>query len=145
MNKGDFLLRDSQSSQGGFVLTCRWEQEALHFPIRKMEVQSGESYSRAQYSLEKEAFDSVPALIHYYVGSQAALTLWSRAQINRPVNRTLPLSFLETTFSASSNQRDLKGEERVCPIRWRATLFYSLSFCSVSAFMQIYVTSMEAT
>ncbi|XP_023199123.1 SH2 domain-containing protein 3C isoform X1 [Xiphophorus maculatus] len=116
VNKGDFLLRDSQSSQGGFVLTCRWEQEALHFPIRKMEVQSGESYSRAQYSLEKEAFDSVPALVHYYVGSQAALTLWSRAQINQPVNRTLPLSFLETAFSASSNQRDLKGEERVCPI-----------------------------
>ncbi|XP_043968063.1 SH2 domain-containing protein 3C-like isoform X2 [Gambusia affinis] len=116
VNEGDFLLRDSRSSQGGFVLTCRWEQEVLHFLIRKMVVQSGESYSWTQYSLEGEAFDSVPALVHYYVGSQAALTLWSRAQINRPVNRTLPLSFLEKAFSASSNQRDLKGEERVCPI-----------------------------
>uniref|UniRef100_A0A3P9PAM3 SH2 domain containing 3Cb n=1 Tax=Poecilia reticulata TaxID=8081 RepID=A0A3P9PAM3_POERE len=116
VNEGDFLLRDSRSSQGGFVLTCCWEQEALHFPIRKTVVQSGETYSRAQYSLEGEAFDSVPALVHFYVGSQAALTLWSRAQINRPVNRTLPLSFLETAFSTSSSQRDLKGEERVCPI-----------------------------
>ncbi|XP_014872289.1 SH2 domain-containing protein 3C isoform X2 [Poecilia latipinna] len=116
VNEGDFLLRDSLSSQGGFVLTCRWEQEALHFPIRKTVVQSGETYSRAQYSLEGEAFDSVPALVHFYVGSQAALTLWSRAQINRPVNRKLPLSFLETAFSASSSQRDLKGGERVCPI-----------------------------
>ncbi|XP_007575769.1 SH2 domain-containing protein 3C-like isoform X1 [Poecilia formosa] len=116
VNEGDFLFRDSRSSQGGFVLTCRWEQEALHFPIRKTVVQSGETYSRAQYSLEGEAFDSVPALVHFYVGSQAALTLWSRAQINRPVNRTLPLSFLETAFSASFSQRDLKGGERVCPI-----------------------------
>uniref|UniRef100_A0A3P9PAN8 SH2 domain containing 3Cb n=1 Tax=Poecilia reticulata TaxID=8081 RepID=A0A3P9PAN8_POERE len=143
VNEGDFLLRDSRSSQGGFVLTCCWEQEALHFPIRKTVVQSGETYSRAQYSLEGEAFDSVPALVHFYVGSQAALTLWSRAQINRPVNRTLPLSFLETAFSTSSSQRDLKGEERVCPIRWRATLFYSYTFCSAAAFMQIYVTFMK--
>uniref|UniRef100_A0A3B3YE09 SH2 domain containing 3Cb n=1 Tax=Poecilia mexicana TaxID=48701 RepID=A0A3B3YE09_9TELE len=119
VNEGDFLFRDSRSSQGGFVLTCRWEQEALHFPIRKTVVQSGETYSRAQYSLEGEAFDSVPALVHFYVGSQATLTLWSRAQIKRPVNRTLPLSFLETAFSASFSQRDLKGGERVCPIRWR--------------------------
>uniref|UniRef100_A0A3B3V0L4 SH2 domain containing 3Cb n=1 Tax=Poecilia latipinna TaxID=48699 RepID=A0A3B3V0L4_9TELE len=128
VNEGDFLLRDSLSSQGGFVLTCRWEQEALHFPIRKTVVQSGETYSRAQYSLEGEAFDSVPALVHFYVGSQAALTLWSRAQINRPVNRKLPLSFLETAFSASSSQRDLKGGERVCPIRWRTTFSSMMMF-----------------
>ncbi|KAM4578296.1 SH2 domain containing 3Cb isoform 2-T2 [Fundulus diaphanus] len=122
VNAGDFLLRDSRSSQGGFVLTCRWEQKALHFPIRKTVLESSEMHSWVQYSLEGEAFDSVPALVHYYVGSQVALTLWSRAQIKKPVNRTLPLSFLETAFNAPPSQRQLKEDgmrdKRVCPSRW---------------------------
>uniref|UniRef100_A0A8C9Z651 SH2 domain containing 3Cb n=1 Tax=Sander lucioperca TaxID=283035 RepID=A0A8C9Z651_SANLU len=99
VNPGDFLVRDSQSSQGDFVLTSHWEQKTLHFVIRKTVVQSSETYTRVQYSLEGEAFDSLPALVHFYVGSKAALTRWSNAQIHRPVNRTLPLSYLETSFS----------------------------------------------
>uniref|UniRef100_A0A3Q2P0F1 SH2 domain-containing protein 3C-like n=1 Tax=Fundulus heteroclitus TaxID=8078 RepID=A0A3Q2P0F1_FUNHE len=117
---GDFLLRDSRSSQGGFVLTCRWEQKALHFSIRRTVLESGEMHSWVQYCLEGEAFDSVPALVHYYVGSQVALTLWSRAQIKKPVNRTLPLSFLETAFNAPPSQRQLKEDgmrDNPCCIR----------------------------
>ncbi|XP_040010961.1 SH2 domain containing 3Cb isoform X2 [Xiphias gladius] len=124
VNQGDFLIRDSQSSQGSFVLTSQWEQRSLHFLIRKTVLQSSETYTRVQYSLEGEAFDSLPALVHFYVGSRAALTRWSGAQIHRPVNRTLPLSCLETAFctavSPPSCHRGLKnssasGEERVCP------------------------------
>lgn len=122
VNHGDFLIRDSQSNQGDFVLTSHWEQKTLHFVIRKTVVQSGETYTRVQYSLEGEAFDSLPALVHFYVGSRAALTRWSGAQIHHPVNRTLPLSYLETAFgtavSPPSCHRGLKngsGEERVCP------------------------------
>ncbi|KAF1389631.1 hypothetical protein PFLUV_G00075470 [Perca fluviatilis] len=124
VNPGDFLVRDSQSSQGDFVLTSHWEKKTLHFVIRKTMVQSGETYTRVQYSLEDEAFDSLPALVHFYVGSKAALTRWSKAQIHRPVNRTLPLSYLETSFwtavSPPSCHKGLKngsvsGEERVCP------------------------------
>uniref|UniRef100_A0A3Q2QDZ4 SH2 domain-containing protein 3C-like n=1 Tax=Fundulus heteroclitus TaxID=8078 RepID=A0A3Q2QDZ4_FUNHE len=111
VNAGDFLLRDSRSSQGGFVLTCRWEQKALHFSIRRTVLESGEMHSWVQYCLEGEAFDSVPALVHYYVGSQVALTLWSRAQIKKPVNRTLPLSFLETAFNAPPSQRQNKNSK----------------------------------
>lgn len=127
VNHGDFLIRDSQSSQDDFVLTSHWEQKTLHFPIRKTVVQSGETYTRVKYSLEGEGFDSLPALVHFYVGSRAALTRWSGAQIHRPVNRTLPLSFLETAFctavSPPSCHRGLKngsgsGEERVCPRRY---------------------------
>uniref|UniRef100_A0A4W6CRF1 SH2 domain containing 3Cb n=1 Tax=Lates calcarifer TaxID=8187 RepID=A0A4W6CRF1_LATCA len=98
LNHGDFLIRDSQSSQGDFVLTSHWEQKTLHFLIRKSVVQSSETYTRVRYSLEGEAFDSLPALVHFYVGSRAVLTRWSGAQIHRPVNRTLPLSYLETAF-----------------------------------------------
>lgn len=124
VNHGDFLVRDSQSSPGDFVLTSHWEQKTLHFLIRKVEVQSAETYTRLQYSLESEVFDSLPALVHFYVGSRAALTRWSGAEIHRPVNRTLPLSYLETTFrtstSSSSCQKELSDcsvgvEERVCP------------------------------
>ncbi|XP_068558873.1 SH2 domain-containing protein 3C-like [Cebidichthys violaceus] len=124
VNHGDFLIRDSQSSQGDFVLTGRWEQKTLHFAIRRSVVQSSETYTRVQYSLEGEVFDSLPALVHFYVGSRATLTQWSGAQIHRPVNRTLPLSYLETAFctvvSPPSCHRGLKnrtmaGEEKVCP------------------------------
>ncbi|KAM9360876.1 SH2 domain containing 3Cb [Symphorus nematophorus] len=124
VNHGDFLIRDSQSSQGDFVLTSHWEQKTLHFLVRKTVVQSGETYTRVQYSLEGEAFDSLPSLVHFYVGSRAALTRWSGAQIHQPVNRTLPLSYLETAFftavSPPSCHKGLKNgsvcaEERVCP------------------------------
>ncbi|XP_037535941.1 SH2 domain-containing protein 3C-like [Nematolebias whitei] len=123
LNHGDFLIRDSQSSQGDFVLTCRWEQRTLHFLIRKTVVLSAEKYTQVRYGLEGEAFDSLPALVHYYVGSRAALTQSSRAQIHRPANRMLPIRFLEATFctavSPHPHPRGLKsgveGGERVRP------------------------------
>lgn len=98
VNHGDFLIRDSLSSQGNFVLTSHWQQNTLHFLIKKTVLQSSETYPRIQYSLEDKAFESLPDLVHFYVGSRAALTWWTGAQIHRPVNRTLPLSYLETAF-----------------------------------------------
>ncbi|XP_041642601.1 SH2 domain containing 3Cb [Cheilinus undulatus] len=117
---GDFLIRDSQSSPGDFVLTSHWEQKTVHFLIRRTVLQSSETYTRVQFSLEGEAFDSLPALVHFYVGSRASLTRWSGAQIHRPVNRTLPLSYLETAFctavgTPSSQTGQQNVEERVCP------------------------------
>uniref|UniRef100_A0A665TWM9 SH2 domain containing 3Cb n=1 Tax=Echeneis naucrates TaxID=173247 RepID=A0A665TWM9_ECHNA len=116
-NHGDFLIRDSQSSLGDFVLTSRWEQKTLHFLIRRTAVQT-----RVQFSLEGEAFESVPALVHFYVGSRAALSRWSGAQIHQPVNRTLPLSCLETAFCTATGPPTCRrgpgsGEEGVCPRR----------------------------
>ncbi|XP_013870083.1 SH2 domain containing 3Cb isoform X2 [Austrofundulus limnaeus] len=124
LNHGEFLIRDSQSRPGDFVLTCHWEQETLHFLIRKMVVHSGETCTRVRYGLEGETFDSLPALVHYYAGGRGALTWSSGAQIHRPVNRTLPIRFLEETFctavSPHPHQRGLKtggveGGERVRP------------------------------
>ncbi|KAJ4941776.1 hypothetical protein JOQ06_011650 [Pogonophryne albipinna] len=115
VNHGDFLLRDSQSCQGDFLLTCHWEQKTLHFVIRKTLVQSSETYTRVQYSLEDEAFDSLPALVHFYVGSKAALTGWSEAQIQQPLNRTLPLSYLQTAFCTAVSPPSSHREGRVCP------------------------------
>lgn len=129
---GDFLIRDSLSSKGDYVLTSHWNNQTLHFLISKALVQSSETYTRVQYTLEGEAFDSVPALVHFYVGNKMALTQQSGAQIHGPVNRTLPLRYLETAFSLAGSkgcvvsspscQRGLKkrsghGAERVCPLR----------------------------
>lgn len=108
LNHGDFLIRDSQSSRGDFVLTSRWQHKTQHFLIKKTVI-----HTRVQYGLGGETFDSLPALVHFYVGSQAVLTWWSGAQIHRPVNRTLPLSYLETAF-----QHSLDGDSMsVCPRR----------------------------
>lgn len=121
VHHGDFLIRDSLSSQGDYVLTVHWGHKILHFLISKVLVRSGETYSRVQYTLDRETFDSLPALIHFYAGNRTVLTLQSGAQIHHPVNRTLPLRYLESLFS--------EGESKSCvvssPSRQRVALVKS--------------------
>lgn len=99
---GDFLVRDSLTSIGDFVLTCCWSQKVLHFLIRKVLLRSCETYTRAQYFLTEETFDSLPALVRSYVGNKRPLSKQSGAYIYSPVNRTLPLRYLETMFGLPS-------------------------------------------
>lgn len=87
---GDFLIRDSLTSLGDYVLTCRWRNQALHFKINKVVVKAGESYTHIQYLFEQESFDHVPALVRYHVGSRKAVSEQSGAIIYCPVNRTFP-------------------------------------------------------
>ncbi|XP_051924895.1 SH2 domain containing 3Cb [Hippocampus zosterae] len=89
LNQGDFLIRDSESSPGNFVLTSRWDQETNHFPVRTTVVHCG-----VQYSLDREVFDSLPALVRFCAGSSR-----SAAKIRQPVNRTLPLSYPQTAVA----------------------------------------------
>lgn len=118
LSHGDFLVRDSPSSPVDFILSCCWEQKSLHLPIRRTVVPSPQTSSRVQYSLEQEeAFAALPALVHFYVGGRAALTRGGGAQLVRPVNRTLPLSYLETAFgtrptSPSSSHHRVAEVER---------------------------------
>ncbi|XP_051750459.1 SH2 domain containing 3Cb isoform X1 [Ctenopharyngodon idella] len=99
---GDFLVRDSLTSIGDYVLTCCWNQNALHFLISKVQLRSYDTYTQTQYILEGETFDSVPTLVHSYVGNKRPLTKQSGAYIYSPVNRTLPLRYLETMFGLPS-------------------------------------------
>nr|XP_055056667.1 SH2 domain containing 3Cb isoform X3 [Misgurnus anguillicaudatus] len=99
---GNFLIRDSLTSIGDYVLTCCWNQNALHFLISKVLLRSHDGYSRVQYVLEGETFDSVPALVHSYVVNPRPLTKQSGAYVYTPVNRTLPLRYLETMFGLPS-------------------------------------------
>ncbi|XP_055456534.1 SH2 domain-containing protein 3C isoform X2 [Psammomys obesus] len=98
---GDFLIRDSLTSLGDYVLTCRWHNQALHFKINKVVVKAGESYTHIQYLFEQESFDHVPALVRYHVGSRKAVSEQSGAIIYCPVNRTFPLRYLEASYGLS--------------------------------------------
>ncbi|XP_012992404.3 SH2 domain containing 3Cb isoform X1 [Esox lucius] len=109
LNHGDFLIRESLSSQGDYVLTSHWSNKTLHFLISRVLVRKGESHTRVQYTLEGEAFHSLPALVNFYVGNKVALTQQSGAQIHRPVNRTLPLRYRETAFSLANHKADHRG------------------------------------
>uniref|UniRef100_A0A5F9DT97 SH2 domain-containing protein n=1 Tax=Oryctolagus cuniculus TaxID=9986 RepID=A0A5F9DT97_RABIT len=98
---GDFLIRDSLTSLGDYVLTCRWRNQALHFKINKVVVKAGQNYTHIQYLFEQESFDHVPALVRYHVGSRKAVSEQSGAIIYCPVNRTFPLRYLEASYGLS--------------------------------------------
>uniref|UniRef100_A0A3P9QHH9 BCAR3 adaptor protein, NSP family member n=1 Tax=Poecilia reticulata TaxID=8081 RepID=A0A3P9QHH9_POERE len=103
---GDFLLRDSLSSPGSFVLTCQWRNAAQHFKISKKVVILNDAYSRVEYLLDKEGFDSVPALIRFYVGNRKPVSQVVGAIIFQPINRAFPLRYLEEKYGLSSNHKE---------------------------------------
>ncbi|KAM8796508.1 SH2 domain-containing protein 3C isoform 2-T2 [Eudromia elegans] len=98
---GDFLIRDSLTSLGDYVLTCRWRNEPLHFKINKVTVKSSDSRTRVQYLFEQESFDNVPALVRFYVGNRRAVSEQSGAIVYCPINRTFPLRYLEASYGLS--------------------------------------------
>ncbi|XP_070688247.1 breast cancer anti-estrogen resistance protein 3 [Pempheris klunzingeri] len=111
---GDFLIRNSLSSPGSYVLTCQWRNAAQHFKINKKVVMLNEAYSRVEYCLEREGFDNVPALIRYYVGNRKPVSQVVGAIIFQPINRGLPLRSLEEKYGLSSSHREagLLAQER---------------------------------
>ncbi|XP_059544823.1 breast cancer anti-estrogen resistance protein 3 isoform X4 [Myotis daubentonii] len=98
---GDFLVRDSLSSPGNFVLTCQWKNLAHHFKIQRTVLRLSEAYSRVQYQFERESFDSIPGLVRSYVGNRQPISQQSGAIIFQPINRTVPLRCLEERYGGS--------------------------------------------
>uniref|UniRef100_A0A3B4E4E2 BCAR3 adaptor protein, NSP family member n=1 Tax=Pygocentrus nattereri TaxID=42514 RepID=A0A3B4E4E2_PYGNA len=109
---GDFLIRDSLSSPGNYVLTCQWKNSPQHFKINKEVVAMNEAYSRVQYLFEKEGFDSVPALVRYYVGNRQPVSEVVGAIIFQPINRALPLRCLEEKYGVGSIRLEAGHRER---------------------------------
>ncbi|KAM7046508.1 breast cancer anti-estrogen resistance protein 3 isoform 2-T2 [Acridotheres tristis] len=102
---GDFLIRDSLSSPGNFVLTCQWKNTPQHFKINKTVLRLNEAYCRVQYQFELESFDTVPGLVRYYVGSRTPISKQSGAIIFQPINRTVPLRCLEEKYGLTAVQQ----------------------------------------
>ncbi|XP_078502783.1 SH2 domain-containing protein 3C isoform X2 [Lissotriton helveticus] len=101
---GDFLIRDSLTSLGDYVLSTRWKNEALHFKINKVMVRTSDRCTRIQYLFEQESFDNIPALVRFYVGNRHAVSEQSGAIIYCPINRTLPLRHLEASYGLANGR-----------------------------------------
>ncbi|KAH8381206.1 hypothetical protein KR200_009953, partial [Drosophila serrata] len=91
--EGDFLVRDCASQPDNYVLSCRSKSAVLHFVLNKLVLQPETVYERVQFQFEEDAFDTVPDLITFYVGSGKPISAASGALIQFPCNRTYPLSF----------------------------------------------------
>ncbi|XP_071980248.1 SH2 domain-containing protein 3C isoform X2 [Engystomops pustulosus] len=109
---GDFLIRDSLTSLGDYVLTCRWKNEPLHFKINKVMVKTSDSYTRIQYLFEQESFDNIPALVRFYVGSRRAVSDQSGALIYCPINRTFPLRYLEASYGLAPGRQGSQSPQK---------------------------------
>ncbi|KAL3041558.1 hypothetical protein OYC64_019698 [Pagothenia borchgrevinki] len=103
IRNGDFVVRDSLTSVGDYVLTCRWDNEVLHFKISKVLVKSSET--KVQYMLESDSFDSVQELVRFYIGQRKPVSESSGVHIYCPVSRTLPLRYLEATFALAMSKQ----------------------------------------
>ncbi|PIO76155.1 SH2 domain protein, partial [Teladorsagia circumcincta] len=77
---GEFLVRDSISMPGEYVLTAMWNGRALHFQINTI-CENG----KKEFHLEEESFASVPALVNFYRSHRRPITAASGCIISKPV------------------------------------------------------------
>ncbi|CAG5928730.1 unnamed protein product [Menidia menidia] len=103
---GDFLVRDSSSAPGDFVLSCLWKNGPLHFKIIRVVLRPKKGYSRELFQFEEDRFDNVPALIRFYVGGRRPISQASGAIIFHPITRTLPLRVI------TERQEELQNSSR---------------------------------
>ena len=90
---GEFLVRDSLSQPGDFVLTVFWKGIPLHFVLNKHAIE-GEGL-RFEYQFEDVKFDRPSKLILYYMEARKVVTEMSGAIVSHPVLRTVPLEFYD--------------------------------------------------
>ncbi|XP_048347495.1 breast cancer anti-estrogen resistance protein 3 homolog isoform X2 [Sphaerodactylus townsendi] len=109
---GEFLIRDSRSSAGDYVLSCFWGGQALHFKIIRVVLRPRKGYSRTLFQFEQEQFDNVPALVRFYVGNRKAISDTSGAVVSQPVNRSLPLCYLEERYRDTGQLPGLDKKHR---------------------------------
>ncbi|KAF7663435.1 hypothetical protein LDENG_00209750 [Lucifuga dentata] len=88
---GDFLVRDSTSAPSDYVLSCLWKNKPMHFKIIRVVLRPKKGFSRELFQFEEDRFDSVPALIRFYVGGRRPISQASGAVVFHPITRTLPL------------------------------------------------------
>ncbi|XP_063424282.1 SH2 domain-containing protein 3C-like isoform X2 [Mytilus trossulus] len=100
---GDFLVRDSSSHPGDFVLTCSTKGVPLHFMINS-EVKEQETHiPLISYRFEDELFGSIQDLIQFYMAHRKKITKSSGAVISNPIARTMPLSYYDTKYGFMSS------------------------------------------
>ncbi|XP_063815130.1 breast cancer anti-estrogen resistance protein 3 homolog [Pseudophryne corroboree] len=103
---GDFLIRDSLSSAGDYVLSCKSSNQVLHFKIIAVTLRPKRGISRTLYQLERDQFDNIPALVRSYVGDKKTVSESSGAVIMRPINRTVPLSVVQEIHNSQRGNKE---------------------------------------
>nr|XP_046227033.1 breast cancer anti-estrogen resistance protein 3 homolog isoform X2 [Scatophagus argus]XP_046227042.1 breast cancer anti-estrogen resistance protein 3 homolog isoform X2 [Scatophagus argus] len=109
---GDFLVRDSSSAPGDYVLSCFWKNGPLHFKIIRVTLRPKQGYSRELFQFEEDRFDNVPALIRFYVGGRRPISQASGAVIFHPITRTLPLRVIAEQHAEPGSSRGGAGGEK---------------------------------
>ncbi|KAK3591467.1 hypothetical protein CHS0354_033465 [Potamilus streckersoni] len=98
---GDFLVRDSISKPGDFVLTVCWKGVPLHFVINSKVTDHGIMLPpKVTYHFEVEEFQSVQDLIQFYQHTGKPVTQASLTIIINPIGRSMPLSYYDTKYGA---------------------------------------------
>ncbi|XP_063315602.1 breast cancer anti-estrogen resistance protein 3 homolog [Pelobates fuscus] len=110
---GDFLIRDSLSSLGDYVLSCACSGQVLHFKIIAVTLRPKRGHTRTLYQLEQDQFDNIPALVRSYVGDKKMVSVSSRAVIVCPVNRTLPLRAIQERHNIQTVNKDRRKSLRL--------------------------------
>ncbi|KAG7316150.1 hypothetical protein KOW79_021016 [Hemibagrus wyckioides] len=120
-NDGDFLVRDSSTGGGDYVLSCMWKKQSMHFKIIRIVLRPKQGYTRELFQFENDQFDNIAALVRFHVGGRKPISQASGAVITHPVTRTLPLRVinerhaarLSSTSSAAAPQvSTVKGKRR---------------------------------
>ena len=103
LNNGDFLVRDSTSQKGEFVLTCQWRSAPLHFKInRQSAFDSVTGAVKTQYLFESKLSDSVTDLVNAHMHDGIVISEASGALIRTPVNRRVSADSYSCIPSQSS-------------------------------------------
>lgn len=80
-------------------------------------MQADTVYEKIQYQFEDDAYDTVPDLITYYVGSDKSISTASGARVRYPCNRNYPLSFYMTKYNVGQmNANGMIGSRGVSPL-----------------------------
>ncbi|XP_065125649.1 breast cancer anti-estrogen resistance protein 3 homolog isoform X3 [Paramisgurnus dabryanus] len=101
---GDFLVRDSSSCPGDYVLSCMWKNQHVHFKIIRVVLRPKQGYTRELFQFENDQFDNIPALIRFHVGGRRPVSNSIGAIIFHPMTRTLPLRVINERQAAKSSK-----------------------------------------
>ncbi|XP_014777821.1 breast cancer anti-estrogen resistance protein 3 homolog isoform X1 [Octopus bimaculoides] len=101
---GDYLVRDSVSQPGDFVLSCGWHGVPMHFIINSKVLIDGYAEPKIIYLLEDDEFNSIPSLIDYYVKNSKPVTKASNVILKKAIARQLPLSSYDMKYGSPMNK-----------------------------------------
>ncbi|XP_051760230.1 breast cancer anti-estrogen resistance protein 3 homolog isoform X2 [Ctenopharyngodon idella] len=111
---GEFLVRDSSSSAGEYVLSCMWKNQPMHFKIIRVVLRPKQGYTRELFQFENDQFDNIPALIRFHVGGRRPISNSTGAIIFQPITRALPLRIISERQAArlSSSSPLSRGQSK---------------------------------